>query len=409
MRAYVSPEPSPLRAKMPDPNQTTGSLAYAKLLLTSKLFRGGFLLATKLQNFFGKTPPLSIDPRRLNEENITVSSSKSCRQIRVTVYKNEAAINAEKKGGKSAVHIHWYGQWPSCFIEYSLPLTSSLGGGWILPHTRGQTLPYITTLLSSPLLASYPLTIFDATYALSPENPCPAELEDARDVYEYVLAHPYRWDADRISFSGNSSGGAIALGLAVTLGKEAREACHDEDTRVHPVKAVVVYYAMTNWIGVREKNTALLANLPKENPPMFMPEFVLDTITAAHFFAPPGRDPESGGNSGQKDMTEAARKEALQRSPMVSPALADVRDFPHRVGIWTVEWDGMSIDADELRERLKTRSIDGKGDVSGRWIKGMGHGWDLEVRKDQAGWTEKEEAHQDLVRAVAWVDEHSGE
>jgi len=285
-----------------------------------------------------------------------------------------------------------------------MTLKSSSGGGWILPHTTYQTLPYITTLLSSPLLASYPLTIFDATYALSPEHPCPAELEDARDVYNYVLSHSYKWDIDRISFSGNSSGGAIALGLAVTLGKEARDASQGK-TWVHPVKAVFVCYAMTSWIGAAEKNAAFLASLPANSPPMVMPNFVLDTITAAHFFAPSrsARKGSTGEKRDQKGMTEAARKEALQRSPMVSPVLADVRDFPPKVGIWTVEWDVMSIDADELRERLKERGMDGKGTVSGRMIKRVGHGWDLEVHKGQVGWEEKEEAYHDLVKVVGWV------
>jgi acetyl esterase/lipase len=285
-----------------------------------------------------------------------------------------------------------------------LPLKSIAGGGWILPHTKYQTLPYITTLLSSTLLASYPLTILDATYALSPEHPCPAELEDARDVYDHVLAHPHKWDNSRISFSGNSSGGAIALGLAVTLGKEAREANQD-DAWVHPIKAVFVCYAMTSWVGASEKNAAFLATLPANNPPRVMPNFVLDTITAAHFFSPSG-SASKGSGAGEKnnrEVVEAARKEALQRSPMVSPALADLRDFPPKVGIWTVEWDVMSADADGLRERLKAHSTDSKGSVSGRMIKGVGHGWDLEVHKGQVGWEEKEEAYQDLVKAVAWV------
>ena len=274
----------------------------------------------------------------------------------------------------------------------------------MLPHTTHQTLPYITTLLSSPLLASYPLTILDATYALSPEHPCPAELEDARDVYDYVLARPYKWDNNRISFSGNSSGGAIALGLAVTLGKEAREA-NQGNAWVHPVKAVFVCYAMASWIDAGEKNPAFLATLPAENIRGVMPNFVLDTITAAHFFSPSG-SPRKGSAAGEKndqEATEAARKDALQRSPMVSPALADLPDFPSKVGIWTVEWDVMSADADDLRERLKAHSTDGKGEVSGRMIKGVGHGWDLEVRKGQVGWEEKEEAYQDLVKAVAWA------
>jgi hypothetical protein len=47
--------------------------------------------------------------------------------------------------------------------------------------------------------------------------------------------------------------------------------------------------------------------------------------------------------------------------------------------------------------------MDGKGTVSGRMIKGVGHGWDLEVHKGQVGWEEKEEAYHDLAKVVGWV------
>jgi len=94
---------------MPNPNETTGTRTYAKLFMIAKLFRGGFLLATNLGSLFGKMPPMSIDRRHVIGEAIEVPSSKSRRRIRVTIYKNQAAINAEEKGEKSAVHIHWYG------------------------------------------------------------------------------------------------------------------------------------------------------------------------------------------------------------------------------------------------------------------------------------------------------------
>jgi hypothetical protein len=99
---------------MSNPNETTGILTYAKLFMISKLFRGGFLLGTSIGNLFGNMPPMSIDPRHVRGEVIDVPSSKSRRRIRVTIYKNQAAIDAEKKGEKSAVHIHWYGKWSPC-------------------------------------------------------------------------------------------------------------------------------------------------------------------------------------------------------------------------------------------------------------------------------------------------------
>jgi hypothetical protein len=99
---------------MPNPNETTGTLTYAKLLMISKLFRGGFILGSNLEYLFGNKPPMSIDHRNVSGQAIDIPSSTSRRRIRVTVYRNEAAVNSEKKGDKSAVHIHWYGTLPTC-------------------------------------------------------------------------------------------------------------------------------------------------------------------------------------------------------------------------------------------------------------------------------------------------------
>ncbi|KIM25098.1 hypothetical protein M408DRAFT_10637 [Serendipita vermifera MAFF 305830] len=345
----------------------------------AKLFRGGFILGSRILSLLGRGPVIPPGLPVPHGEPLTIRSSKTGRRIRVTVYKNEATLSAAKSGLPSAVHIHFY------------------GGGWMLPYWAPQSKPLIATIFDS---VSTPLTIIDASYALAPEHSCPAELEDGREIYDYVCAHPEMWDKDKITLSGCSSGGAIVLGLAVTLGKEAREAAaskqhadHENPSPPsHPIKGVVVYYAMTNWIGIQAQNKAFFSSLPSDAPRV-MPPFVLDTIQASHFFS---RD-------GVKGDEETKRKEELQNLPSVSPALADAKDFPPRVGIWTVQWDVMSISADELRERLKQSRGDGGDQITGRRIMGVGHGWDLEVREGQFGWEERGEAYKDLADIVAWA------
>ena len=351
---------------MPNPDKTTGRWTYIKLYLLAKLIHKGFLLGKAISQL-GENVPSSnlLLPRG---ESLVIPSSKSRRRIHLTIYKNPAAVEAEKSGKPSAAHIHFY------------------GGGWLFPHTPDQTTPLITTILSG---ISTPLTVIDATYALSPQDPCPAELEDAHDIYDYVLAHPDRWNQTQITLSGASSGGAVALGLAVTLGKESRDAGR-QDRHSHPIQAIVVYYPMTNWVNFRQRNAAFLASLPVDAPDM-MPNFMLDTIQAAHFFS-------SGGLSKTE---ESKRKAELESRPSVSPALADERDFPPRVGIWTAQWDVLRGDADELRERLKRG--EGTASVSGRMVLGVEHGWDGMVREGQIGWDEKNEAYADLVEAIGWA------
>ena len=358
---------------MPDPHKTTGRWTYIKLYLLAKLFHKVFILAKNVLKLLGKLPPFPSNLVRPHGEPLIIPSSKSHRRIRLTVYKNPAAVKAEKAGKPSAVHIHFY------------------GGGYLFPHTPDQTLPLIATLLAG---TSTPLTVIDATYALSPENPCPAELEDARDIYDHLLAHPEKWDKDRITLSGCSSGGAVCLGLAVTLGKESRDAGREERYS-HPIKSIVVLYPMTNWVNFRQRNEVFLSSLPADHGDL-MPDYVLDMIQAAHFFSPGGLSEEE----------EERRKRALERNPSVSPALADERDFPLRVGIWTTQWDVLRVDADELRDRLERCEgveEDGTVRVSGRMIVGVGHGWDGEAREGQLGWDERNEAYKDLIEAVGWT------
>jgi acetyl esterase/lipase len=112
--------------------------------------------------------------------------------------------------------------------------------------------------ISSPLLAEYPLTILDC-YAKSPEWPCPADTEDARDVYQWVLQNPALFDKERITLGGFSAGATVALGLSLAIGAEARQRLLDSSERtktfVHPIRGVFAMYPVVTWEGSRSEVT----------------------------------------------------------------------------------------------------------------------------------------------------------
>ncbi|GLA09620.1 hypothetical protein AnigIFM60653_011951 [Aspergillus niger] len=57
-------------------------------------------------------------------------------------------------------------------------------------------------------------SILDCSYRLSPENQFPAPVHDAEDAVQWVLSHPEKFDASRLSISGFSAGGILSLILS---------------------------------------------------------------------------------------------------------------------------------------------------------------------------------------------------
>lgn len=164
-------------------SDTTGRTNYVKLYLMAKMMRGFSLFGIALGRAMGRVE--RVEPP---QEIVTISSTKGKRTIRIHIYRNKAALGLTN--GTSAVHINWH------------------GSGWMLP-LHGQNGGLIRTILSSDLLTTdaYPVTIFDCSYALSPEHPAPAPYEDARDVYDYLMknATKFNVDMDRVTLSGTSA------------------------------------------------------------------------------------------------------------------------------------------------------------------------------------------------------------
>ena len=251
--------------------------------------------------------------------------------------------------------------------------------------------------MSSSLLNDhhYPLTFLDCSYALSPEHPSPADAEDGRDAYEYVVQHAAELHIDltRITFTGFSAGGTIGLGLAVKLCAEQREAHAQSSSTTpftaYPIKGMTILYPVVTWLGERVK---VPQPWHKNWPGTGNPEVIDDMIIAAHFFSPtlsPGLTPEE----------EEQRKDELRRRPEISPACAKTEDFPPIFTLYTAEYDHLHVRAEELRRRL----VEEGRQVGGRIVKGVGHGWDLEVMKSQVGYKDRIDAYEDAVRMIAQV------
>ncbi|KAG8807043.1 hypothetical protein FRC17_004675 [Serendipita sp. 399] len=358
---------------MVNPKETTGSGTYIKLWLIAKLFRTFAVNGGRLGRAMGKVEPLEPP-----HEVVILRSTKSSRTIKLNIYRNKAALALAN--GPTAVHLNWH------------------GSGWMLP-LQGQNAGFIRALLQSEELADYPLTILDCSYALSPEHPCPAYAEDGRDTYDYVLANKDKYDATKMTLSGFSAGAAIALGLSVTLGAEAREraakaGAEPTTTMVgHPIPGVIAFYpGPVTWLGDRPKVPAPPPSY--KGPGRDLPEFVQDVVTAAHFFSP-------SLSTKLSVEEEEARKLELASRPAISPACALDEDFPPRLVMYTAEYDHLHVRAEELRERLHKS---GKCRVSGRLVMGIGHGWDLEARPGGVGYEERVEAYATAVQLIKEVN-----
>lgn len=269
-----------------------------------------------------------------------------------------------------------------------------LGSGWVL-RGLGQEAAFIRQTLANPILAEYPLTLLDCDYAKSPEWPCPADTEDARDVYNWVLTNPALFDRTRITLGGFSAGATIALGLSVVLGEEARLQAGNEKAVEHPIKAVFAVYPVSTWEGSRSK--VIVPPESKSKPGYLLPVWFSNIITTAHLFSPvvPSK---------LKPDQERERKEELIRRPIVSPARTQlVEDFSPVVVLITAEFDHLTRDTEALRKRLTEEGKEKGVKVYGKLIKGVGHGWDEVVKKGQFGHEQRGEVYNIGAKMIALV------
>ena len=111
-----------------------------------------------------------------------------------------------------------------------LPLLIYLhGGGWVI-----GSLASCSAFCGAVAAKGHAVLALD--YALAPEHPFPAALNDVCAAFRAVVSDPARFGADpaRVSIGGDSSGGNLALAAALVLQKE--------NLKPH---ALVLYYPVT--------------------------------------------------------------------------------------------------------------------------------------------------------------------
>lgn len=120
-------------------------------------------------------------------------------------------------------------------IEYKEVTVAAINGEWISvrrPHDKKKIILYChgggfstgsrkySRTVTAKLALSASMDVFSFDYRLAPEHPYPAALEDAVEVWNYLMLMGY--GADDIIVAGDSAGGNLALALVFKLKEEGR-------------------------------------------------------------------------------------------------------------------------------------------------------------------------------------------
>ena len=173
---------------------------------------------------------------------------------------------------------------------------------------------------------------------------------------------------------GFSAGGNIALGVSTFLGEEAIRG-----GKPHPIQAVIAFYPPVNLVARHMEPDVVPP--PHPIPGIIISKRMSDLFNACYFCYSP--DPDGD-----------------KRNPYASPIFADAGTFPSKVLLFTCEYDTLRTSSEEFRAKLKTEG-DGKRDVRGRLVEGVGHGWDGMIAKEGVpGWKERVETYDEVAKLV---------
>lgn len=192
-------------------------------------------------------------------------------------------------------------------------------------------------------------TVLDVPYRLAPEHPFPAALNDVEDAIRYVFTHPDEFDLTRVSISGFSAGGNLALAAASSL--------FAPDT----FRSLLTFYPVADLSPGPASKTA-----PARG------DFAIPLPVRRLFdrcYVPSSFD---------------------KRDPRISPLYAQADRFPRRVLMITADGDTLALEAEELTQKIKT--LQGWHVVSER-MPGCSHGWDKRTRVGTPQYEAKEQAY----------------
>lgn len=191
--------------------------------------------------------------------------------------------------------------------------------------------------------------VIDVQYRLSPENPFPAAVNDAEDVTRWVLGQPDKYDLTRLSTSGFSSGGNLAIVTAGAL------------LPPNTFRSVLAFYAGVDW--VKEPAEKIAPDTSGKVIPPRIARFFRDC------YVPVDVDP---------------------RDPRISPCYGDLARFPARLLMITAARDNLAPEAEEFVSRVKEQ---GERHVVLQRMEHCDHGWDKLVKLGPAQVAAKERAY----------------
>ncbi|CAO2649235.1 Nn.00g066200.m01.CDS01 [Neocucurbitaria sp. VM-36] len=194
-----------------------------------------------------------------------------------------------------------------------------------------------------------PYTVLDVKYRLAPEDPFPAAPNDAQDVVKWVLARPEQFDRERVSVSGFSAGGNLALGLAGHT--------FPQGTFRH---ALLFYPPVDLATDPSTKVAPDTSGKP-------IPAEIAKIFNACYAPSPP------------LDRTQ----------PLLSPAFISGNKFPDKVLVITCACDTLCLEAEVLAEKVKAT---GKSVVHRR-LANCNHAWDKEYQRGTVQEKAKDDAY----------------
>jgi acetyl esterase/lipase len=250
------------------------------------------------------------------DEKLEIPSRDGTRKIRINVYRSASPRSP------SPVLINWH------------------GSGFVLPMHGSDD------LFCRQIARETTYTVLDASYALGPEHPFPAAVEDAEDMLNWVLERPQEYDVENVAVSGFSAGGNLALVLASSSEGDGSASRVPQGA----VKSVMAFYPVTDLsVNPGEKRAP-------DGSAGTLPPALARFFNACYI-------PSSTSPS----------------DPRLSPSKAPAASFPNNVLIVAAGKDNLAPEAEELVRRLKAEK-DGVR-VTYRLYEKMHHGWDKHVKK----------------------------
>ncbi|KAI0161802.1 Alpha/Beta hydrolase protein [Hypoxylon sp. FL1284] len=207
-------------------------------------------------------------------------------------------------------------------------------------------------LYSAQLARDAGIAVLDACHRLGPENTFPGALHDAEDALRWVAAQDGRFDRGRVAVSGFSAGSGLAVAAATVLRKMLRD--------VLEIRVLVAWYPLLDLAKAPEEKT-----VPRLMNPQ--PAWALRLYNDVYA-------PDVGSRT----------------DPAVSPAFADVEDFPPTAVFVTAEGDQLRPEADAVAERLAAET---EKKLVHLVVDGASHTFDKGCEEGSVEWIRREESY----------------